>query len=376
MFVQIHVLCRTRVSDSRKSRIVEIIVLIATIYLFFLSIKLLGHSFKLFGKGFAEMLLNTTADPFAGLLIGVVATSLIQSSSTTTSLIVGLVAAGVLNLDGAIPMIMGANIGTTITNTLVSLAHVSRRIEFRRAFSAGIVHDLFNVCAVIVLFPIELLFHPIRQIALALHGLFDGVGGMKLLNPLNFILNPVTDLVDHLTEGIPFRAVVMVAVSIVLLFVSLAFLVRTIRVLVVAQIEIVINRYVFRNDFVGLTLGMLLTFIVQSSSVTTSIIVPLAGAGVVTLRQVFPYTLGVNVGTTGTAMLAALATQNPIAVTVAFAHLSFNILGIMVFYPLRAIPIGLAEYIAGKASISKRNLIICVAMYLLLYSVPLVFILL
>ena len=79
---------------------------------------------------------------------------------------------------------------------------------------------------------------------------------------------------------------------------------------------------------------------------------------------------------TGTAILAALATQNPVAVTVAFAHLIFNILGIMLFYPLRWIPIRLAEYIAEKASASKRNLTICVAMYLLLYFVPLVFILL
>ena len=189
-------------SDLRKSRILEIIVLIATIYLFLLSINLLGHSFKLFGRGFAEMLFNTTANPFAGLFIGIVATSLIQSSSTTTSLIVGLVAGGVLNLDGAIPMIMGANIGTSITNTLVSMAHVSRRIEFRRAFSAAIVHDFFNICSVIVLFPLELLFHPIQYMARTFQALFAGAGGMTLLNPLKLILDPVIGLIDHVRRAI------------------------------------------------------------------------------------------------------------------------------------------------------------------------------
>ena len=68
------------------------LLIVIYLYLFLYSIKLLGHSFKLFGKGFAETLLNLTSDPFVGLLAGVVATTLVQSSSTTTSIVVGLVA--------------------------------------------------------------------------------------------------------------------------------------------------------------------------------------------------------------------------------------------------------------------------------------------
>ena len=67
-----------------------------------------------------------------------------------------------------------------------------------------------------------------------------------------------------------------------------------------------------------------MTIFVQSSSITTSMIIPLAGAGVVTIRQLFPYTLGANIGTTVTALLAAMTTQNDIAVTVAFSHLVFQ----------------------------------------------------
>jgi len=137
---------------------------------------------------------------------------------------------------------------------------------------------------------------------------------------------------------------------------------------------VIINKYLFRNDFMGFTWGVAMTLVVQSSSVTTSLIIPLAGAGVVRIRQIFPYTMGANIGTTGTAILAALATQNIIAVTVAFAHLVFNIFGILVFYPLKFIPIRLAEWVAEKASKSTMNLVIFLVSYIFLYFIPIIFI--
>jgi len=349
---------------------------VITIYAFLLSIKLLGHSFKLFGKGFAETLLTMTSNPFAGLLIGIVSTSIIQSSSTTTSIVVGLVAGGALSLNNAIPIIMGANIGTTITNTLVSLGHISNRIEFKRAFAAGVVHDFFNISAVIVLFPIELKFHLVEKTAKASESLFAHAGGMKMFNPLKYILNPVINLIDSLISFLPYKSIILTIISLVLLFTALTFLIKTIRSLVLDKLEIVIDKFLFRNDLIGFILGVLMTFIVQSSSVTTSLIIPLAGAGLISLRQIFPYTLGANIGTTGTAILAALATQNDIAVTVAFAHLFFNIYGILIFYPLKFIPIRLAEMVSGKASKSKKNLVLVVLIYFSLYFIPALFLVL
>jgi len=139
---------------------------------------------------------------------------------------------------------------------------------------------------------------------------------------------------------------------------------------------VIVQRYLFRNDVLGLLLGIAITAVVQSSSITTSIIIPLAGAGLITVRQIFPYTLGANIGTTMTAILAALATQNPVAVTVAFAHLCFNIFGIVIFYPLKFIPIRLALFVGEKATVSTRTMILFVVVYLMLYMVPLAFILL
>lgn len=363
-------------SSETKNKIIKAITIIVSVYLFLLSIKLIGHSFKLFGKDFAEMMLEMTSNPFTGLIIGVVATSLIQSSSTTTSIVVGMVAGGALTLPTAIPIVMGANIGTTITNTLVSLGHVTNRTEFRRAFSAGVVHDFFNVLAVIVFFPIELNFHIIEKSASWLSHGFTGAGGLKMFNPLKIILDPVIKYVDFLFSFIPYYDIVLMFASLVLMFVALTFLIKSIKSLVVEKLELVINKYLFRNDFIGMTLGVLMTAIVQSSSVTTSLIVPLAGAGVITLKKLFPYTLGANIGTTVTAILAALATQNEIAVTVAFAHLCFNLFGIAVFYPLKVVPIKIAEFAGEKATKSNKHLIGFVSIYLLLYFIPILFIVL
>lgn len=359
-----------------REKLIKLVLVVVTIYFFLLSIKLLGHSFKLFGKDFAEAMLQTTSNPFTGLIIGIVATSLIQSSSTTTSIVVGLVAGGVVTLENAIPIIMGANIGTTVTNTLVSLGHIGRRLEFKRAFSAGIVHDFYNICSVAVLFPLEIKFHFIQKSATYMNGKFEGVGGMKLFNPLKAILAPVISFIDQLVMNLPYKEIVLMVVSIVAMFTALAFLIRTIRSLVLDKIEIIINKYLFKNDPLGVVWGAIMTFIVQSSSVTTSLIVPLAGAGVVKLRKIFPYTLGANIGTTGTALLAALATSNPFAVTAAFAHLIFNIFGIAIFYPLKMIPIRAAERVSDFVSISKKNLVIFLLGYSMIYVIPIFFIVL
>lgn len=357
-------------SESTKSKLLKAITIIAATYLFLLSIKLLGHSFKLFGRDFAEAMLEMTANPFAGLIIGIVATSLIQSSSTTTSIVVGFVAGGALELGGAIPIIMGANIGTTITNTLVSLGHMSNRIEFKRAFSASIVHDFFNICVVIVIFPLELKFHPIERTAILLGDGFSSAGGLKLFNPLKFILDPVITFAEELFKLLPYTEIFLMIFSLILMFAALTFLIKTIRSLVLTRIEVIIDRYLFRNDMLGFVLGILMTATVQSSSVTTSLIIPLAGAGLVSLRKIFPYTLGANIGTTITAMLAAMATQNEVAITVAFSHLVFNIFGILIFYPLKFIPIRLAEYVGEKASKSTKNLVAFIIVYILLHFIP------
>lgn len=355
---------------KRGLRIVGVVLLL---YFFLVSIKLMGTSFKLFGKGFAEQLISSCSNPFVGLFIGILATSIIQSSSTTTSLVVALTGSGVLPVEFGIPIIMGANIGTSITNILVSFTFVTRKEDFRRAFAGATVHDFFNLWTVLVFFPLEIRFHFIQKLAFFLTRVFEGVGGIKFTSPLSIIINPAVHgikhlLIDILTLPDLAAGVTMLVVALAVMISSLLFLVKTLRTLLIGQTEIFINRYLFRNDFVALILGLCLTASVQSSSITTSLIIPLVGAGIITLRRCYPYTLGANLGTTITAILASLATVslvngqavNTTGVTAAFAHLVFNICGILVFYPLKRLPIFCARRLADLAAESKRWAIIFV----------------
>jgi sodium-dependent phosphate cotransporter len=354
-----------------KSNIWRLLLFIVVLYLFILSIQLMGASFKLMGRDFAEALIKTTSNPLVGLLIGILSTSIIQSSSTTTSITVGFVAGGALGLQGAIPIIMGANIGTTITNTIVSIAHVTRKHEFERAFAASTVHDFFNILAVAILFPLEISFHFLEKAATFLADGLVGAGGIKFLSPLKAITQPVI----HLIEAVIKSPVIILIGSLVLLFFALTRMVSLMRSMVMRKAEVFLDKYLFKNDATSFMLAVVITSIVQSSSITTSLIVPLVGAGLLTVRKIFPYTLGANIGTTVTAILASFATLNPIAITVAFTHLLFNIFGIVLIYPIKRIPIWMAERFAKLTARSKKNMIFFLIVYFVLHIAPLAYIL-
>ena len=134
------------------------------------------------------------------------------------------------------------------------------------------------------------------------------------------------------------------------------------------------DRVLFRNDLASFSLGMVFTASVQSSSATTSLVVPLAGTGVLSLRQIFPYTLGANIGTTITAILASFATGSAAAVTVALAHLSFNVMGILIYYPLKRLPMWLATKAGAIASRSKTSSAGAIAVFIALIIIPILYI--
>ena len=191
--------------------IIKALFIIFFLYIFLLSIGLMGAAFKGFGKGFAEVLLNTTNNSFIGLFIGILATSLVQSSSTTTSIVVGMVASGVLSTGGAIPIIMGANIGTTVTNTLVSLGHVTRPEEFRRAIAGATVHDFFNIICVSIMFPLELATGFLQKSATFLTEVFISYGGINFSSPIVLITKPVVAMMKHLMLSLLHFFVVLVS---------------------------------------------------------------------------------------------------------------------------------------------------------------------
>ena len=325
---------------------------ILALYMFLVGIAGMSSAIKHMGAGFAETVLTTTSDPFIALFIGIFATVLFQSSSTTTSLIVGMVSSGSLTIAGSIPMIMGANIGTTVTNTIVSIGHINKRTEFKRAFAASTVHDFFNILAVIIVFPIEIIFHPLQKIsewfALQIFGRIENLDVLQTKSPIKVAVKAGSEFIQKFTFD---NDLVYLILSVCITFLMLYSIVKLLRSLVLKKIEGFFDQYIFNTAMKAMLFGVIITIMVQSSSITTSLVVPLAGAGVLTLRQIFPFTLGANIGTTVTALLAAL-TGTVSALVAGFSHLLFNIFGIIIIYgipALRNIPIFLAENIADIA---------------------------
>jgi sodium-dependent phosphate cotransporter len=310
----------------------------------------MGTSLKMVGKGLATTLIQTTTNPFVGLFIGILATSLIQSSSSTTSIVVGLVAGGALNVANAIPIIMGANVGTSVTNTLASLTQINRSTEFQRSFSVAIVHDYFNLLAVLVIFPLQYFTNFLGRIATFMGQEFQHVGGLKFLSPVKALTSPLVDVLKHWLGAYPW---ILFVLSLILLLFALTQMVKALKVLIAKKAEAWFDRFLFKTALRAFFVGMVLTAMVQSSSITTSLAVPMAGAGLLTIVQIFPYTLGANLGTTVTAILAALVTGNLAAIIVAFSHLLFNISGMIIWWPFKFVPIFLAQRFARFSTRNK-----------------------
>ncbi|AEH33960.1 Na/Pi cotransporter family protein [Vibrio anguillarum] len=340
------------------------------LYLLLLAVAMVGSGFKWATGDQAKVLFEFASHPIAGLMIGLVATALIQSSSTVTSIIVGLVAGG-LPVEMAIPMVMGANIGTTVTNTLVSLGHVRCQVEFKRAFASATIHDFFNLLAVLIFLPLEMMFGILEKIShwLVSPLLSTGDMSMKGLDFIKPITSPIiTALKGQLiTFGEVVGGVMLIVLGIATIFVAITVMGKLMKSLMVGRAKEILKDAIGRGPLHGILSGSIVTVLVQSSSTTTSLMVPLVGTGVLKVRDVYPFTLGANIGTCITALLAATAVSGEFSVfalQIALVHLTFNVLATVLIYGvpfLRELPIKGAEMIAEMAAKNKS----VVAVYLL-----------
>lgn len=337
-------------------------LVIGFLYLFLGGVKLLESGIKGLGKDFTDALFENASNPLAALFVGILATVLVQSSSVTTATIVGLVASGVVSVETAVPMIMGANIGTTVTNTLVSLAHARQDDSFRRGFAAATMHDFFNLIAVIVILPLEILTGFLSSAATSVAQFISGgteLGGSfdsPIKGAVKWLAGLFESLFEVFTGNETALAVISIVVGIGLIFLTLTLITRNMRVLVADRVERSLNAALARSGIVGLVVGMLITISVQSSSITTSILIPLVASGLLALRNAYPITLGANIGTTVTALLAALGAGALDGLTIAVTHTLFNILGILLVFPwprIKYIPVRMAEGLANMAVARK-----------------------
>ncbi len=344
-------------------RLASIVLLL---FVFLIGVKGLGDGFKMLGREVLDVFFMATENPFVGLMVGILTTTLVQSSSVTTSMIVALVAApeNPLPLANAVPMVMGANIGTTVTNTIVALAHMGRREEFRRAFAVATCHDFFNYMSVAILVPLELTTGFLQRTAAFLAAPLEGVGGVNYESPIKGAIKvglaPVKDFAKLLFQSERGQALVVIFVSALLIFTALLILVKVMRSVMQSRVESYVGGVLGSSAVLSMLIGVIVTVMVQSSSITTSLLVPLAGAGLLTLRQAFPITLGANIGTTVTALLASLALSGPNAaagVEIGLVHLLFNLTGTLLIYPIpaiRNIPLRLARGMADRAVQSRK----------------------
>ncbi|MCH6236101.1 Na/Pi symporter [Cognataquiflexum rubidum] len=340
-------------ASQKSNKGLIIFQMLLAFVLFMFSIDLLTMSMVKLNNNLAEELFQATNNPFVGLFVGLLITALVQSSSMVTSMIVAVVASGNLTLTQAVPLVMGANIGTTLTSTLVAFSYIMKKGEFKRALTAGVVHDIFNILTVMILFPLEIYFGFLSRTSSFLTNTFfdfnsEFVGDYSY-NVL-FTRPLTTWLVDILNSP-----VIGLILSIILVFVSIKFLSDTVfRTFISTNFEKV-SRQMFKFPYISFLYGLFFTAAVQSSTVTTSLIVPAVANRKVSLSKVFPFIIGANVGTTITAVIASIY-KTEAAISIALVHVLFNLMGALVFLPfpaLRNIPVKLATFL-GDQSIKRK----------------------
>jgi sodium-dependent phosphate cotransporter len=304
------------------------------------AVGLIGGGFRTATQEHAQALFDFASNPIMGLIIGMVCTALIQSSSTVSSIIVAMVAGG-LPITIAVPMMMGANIGTSITNTIVSLGHITNKQEFQRAFNAATIHDFFNIFAVLIFLPLEIMFGMLEHISAMLVSLFSFGAGSDIggFNPIKAVTGPLIDTVIVFTSQ--FSAIwdgsARIIIGLVLIILSIMYMGKIMKSLMVGRAKAVLQNSLGRGAISGITSGTIVTVLVQSSSTTTSLMVPLVGNGIVTARAIYPFTLGANIGTCITAVIAALSITGEnaaLALQIAFVHLTYNVLAVLFIYGL------------------------------------------
>lgn len=255
--------------------------------LFLYGIKMMGDGLEnIAGNRLKTISEKIGSNMFAAVLAGTAITAVIQSSSAVTVMVVGFVNAGLMNLYQASGIIMGANIGTTITAQLVSF-----NLEWVAPIAAA-------VGAAIVL---SSKGKKDSEIGNIIFGLGILIFGMNLMENSLSVLKLSSGFVQAVD-------------------------------------------YVGSNWIIGLAAGIAVTIIIQSSAASTALLIALAGTGTINLELAIPFIFGCNIGTCVTALLASIGTSNS-AKKAALIHLIFNVVGTILFLPFRQQLISLAQWI-------------------------------
>eukprot|EP00980_Cylindrotheca_fusiformis_P007384 scaffold1525_cov142-Cylindrotheca_fusiformis.AAC.184 len=393
-----------------------LVLVLFFLYFFLMGLDLLGSGAKTMGGCAAGSLFGDNMNPIAGLMVGIIATVLLQSSSTTTSIVVSMVGADTVSVKQGIFMVMGANIGTSVTNTIVAMGLLGDVDQLERAFAGATVHDMFNFLSVACLLPIEAAFGYLFYLTKACVTNFKEQDGEKWEGPVKKLVSPLVDRIiivnkkvateiaqgtktckdyypndgklacedvsdpltcssgllscdkkasppfcpaffdSEATESVDRTAgVCAFVIGLIILFICLFVMVKILQTMMIGASTRILYKATNINGYIAIAIGAAITLVVQSSSITTSVLTPLVGVGALRLEQMLPLTLGANIGTTLTGIMAALL-GNAHGMQVALAHLFFNITGIIIWYPfplMRSIPLGAARALGRATRLSR-----------------------
>jgi sodium-dependent phosphate cotransporter len=331
--------------------LLRILYAVLIVCLFLVSIDMLMSAFRLFGKGVANTILSVSAHPFVGIFVGLLITAILQSSSTVTAMVVAAVAAGALTIETATPIIMGANVGTTITSAIVALGHISKKKELRKAFAAASLHDFFNVLTALILFPLEYYTHFLSGLASFVTEL------LPLSNTSGSFIPPIISIPSNfVVEQLQDYPILILIFAILCLFLAIRLFITLLKEQMIGKQRQQMHELFFGSIWKSFAWGFITTAAIQSSSVTTSLVVPLVATRKVNIQKAFPFIVGANIGTTLTTLLAALF-KSEAAITIAVVHILFNVIGTMIFLIvpfMRQIPISLAQRL-GIAAMNNRS---------------------
>lgn len=308
------------------------VLMVLSIYLFISSIVLIKESATSIGQAALRFLCNLVSDTTTGVLVGWFGTALIQSSGAFDSITVTLVSAGILPMTVGVAIIIGAELGTTVTTQLVSiLGYLNRDKEvFRLSFGVAMMHYWYNLATLLIFFPIELSSGLLTKIALEGTHIFGRIPGITEVPSLFDLITP---WIDALLSFIPAWSGIIIGCA--LLMLSLRESEKHMSAVFATEVSKNLLQSTFGDPIRSFLAGLIFTILVPSTSVMVSLLVPLTATRLIEADQhILPYILGANIGTVVDVMVAALVTGEPAAIGVWLVHLTINIIGAILFFPL------------------------------------------
>ncbi len=342
-------------SLSRQEIFFRSLLFLLLILLFLAAVKMFGEAAQMLRMEYetsVNVLMSGMSNPFIGLCIGIFATALMNSSSATTSLAVAMVASGAISLEHAVAIVIGANIGASITSMMVSMGNITDKRAFIRGFGVAFIQDCYSLITAAVCFTLEYSFHFLSGSARFLSTVVTSWGasggneagcGSWFCNPMPILVDTPVKIVhlffcNFLRFPVTAAAVCMGILGLIVLFFALVNMTKNMKVLMADKVEEWINCVLSKNGYLGLLIGWVVTMIIQSSGITTSLLVPLVAAGILRIRTAYPLILGAKLGTPITGVLAALAflgtSAGTNAMAIALVHFLFNIVGVGLLYPI------------------------------------------